>query len=106
SGIAMLGVVVALVLFVVFWTPAGVIMPSWLALLFLLLLTLLPLQWMLRRSWTIVADTPATAEAAGEHWVGTAHGMMSARQETRQVVESLKMRAVPDDGTGTLRQVP
>jgi hypothetical protein len=105
SGIAMLGVIVALVLFVVFWTPAGVIMPSWLVLLFLLMLTVLPLQWMLKRPWTIVAKTLESADTAGEHWVGTAHGMMSARQDTRQVVENLRARAVPDDGTGMLRQL-
>ncbi len=105
SGVAMLGVVVALVLFVLFWTPTGVVMPSWLVLLFLLLLTVLPLQWMLKRPWTIVAKTLDPAETAGEHWVGTVQGMMSARQDTRQVVENLKARAIPDDGTGMLRQV-
>ncbi|MGH3901429.1 MAG: DUF983 domain-containing protein [Pseudonocardiaceae bacterium] len=105
SGIAMLGVVVALVLFVLFWTPSGVIMPSWLVLLFLLVLMLLPMQWAMRRPWTIVAKTPEPIETAGEHWVGTALGVMAARQDTRQVVESLKARAIPDDGTGLLRQV-
>ena len=40
SGIAILGFVVALVLFILFWTPAGVVVPSWLVLLFLLMLLL------------------------------------------------------------------
>jgi hypothetical protein len=105
SGIAMLVVVVALALFVLFWTPAGVVVPSWLVLLFLLLLMVAPMQWMLKRSWTIVAHTPETAETAGEHWVGTAHGMMTARQDTRLVVQSLEMRSIPDDGTGPLQKV-
>ncbi|MGH3838715.1 MAG: DUF983 domain-containing protein [Pseudonocardiaceae bacterium] len=106
SGIAMLGVVVALTLFVLFWTPAGVVVPSWLVLLFLLMLMLLPMQWAMRRPWTIVAKTlPEPVETAAEHWVGTVHGVVAARQDTRQVVQSLKMRAIPDDGTGPLRQV-
>jgi hypothetical protein len=105
SGLAMLVVVVAMVLFVLFWTPAGVVVPSWLVLLFLLLLMVLPMQWMLKRSWTIVAETPATAETAGEHWVGTVHGMMTARQDTRLVVQSLESRSIPDDGTGPLQLV-
>jgi hypothetical protein len=105
SGLAMLVVVVAMVLFVLFWTPAGVVVPSWLVLLFLLLLMVLPMQWMLKRSWTIMAETPATAETAGEHWVGTVHGMMTARQDTRLVVQSLESRSIPDDGTGPLQQV-
>ncbi|MGH8965094.1 MAG: DUF983 domain-containing protein, partial [Actinomycetes bacterium] len=95
-----------IVLFVLFWTPAGVVVPSWLVLLFLLLLMLLPMQWALRRPWTIVAKTlPEPVETAAEHWVGTVHGVVAARQDTRQVVQSLKMRAIPDDGTGPLRQV-
>jgi hypothetical protein len=31
--------------------------------------------------------------------------MMAARQDTRGVIHSLKDRAIPDDGTGMLRQV-
>lgn len=103
-GIAMLGVVVALVLFVLFWTPAGVVVPSWLVLLFLLLLMVVPMQWALRRPWTIVAKTEPV-ETTAEHWVGTVYGMVAARQDARQVVHNLKSRAIPDDGTGPLRQV-
>ncbi len=105
SGVAMLGVVVALSLFVLFWTPAGVVVPSWLVLLFLLVLMVLPVQWALRRPWTIVAKTPEPADTAGERWVGTVHGMMAARQDFHGVVDSLRERAIPDDGTGMLRQV-
>lgn len=106
SGIAMLGVIVALVLFVLFWTPAGVVVPSWLVLLFLLFLMLLPIRWALRLPWTIVAKTlPEPVDTAAEHWEGTAHGVMAARSDTRQVIQSLRARAIPDDGTGLLRQV-
>ena len=105
SGIAMFGVVVVLSLFVLWWTPTGVVVPSWLVLLLLLVLMVLPVQWALRRPWTIVARTPEPADTAGEHWVGTVHGLTAARQDTRGVVHSLKERAIPDDGTGMLRQV-
>jgi hypothetical protein len=90
---------------VLFWTPAGVVVPSWWVLSFLLLLMVAPMQWMLKRPWTIVAETPATAEKAGEHWVGTAHGMMTARQDALQVVQSVKERSVPDDGAGPLQKI-
>lgn len=107
SGIAILGVIVALVLFVLFWTPAAVFVPSWLVLLFLLLLLLPLLQWALRRPWTIVAKTLSEpVDTAAEHWVGTAPGMVAARQETRLIVQRLKsQRAMPDDGSGLLREV-
>jgi len=105
SGVAMLVVVVALVLFVLFWTPAGVVMPSWLVLSLLLVLMVAAMQWMLKRPWTIVAHTPQAGEKEGEHWVGTAHGMMAARQDTRQVVQNLEKGAMPDDGTGPLQKI-
>jgi hypothetical protein len=105
SGVAMLVVVVALVLFVLVWTPAGVVMPPWLVLSLLLVLMVAAMQWMLKRPWTIVADTPRTGEKESEHWVGTAHGMMAARQDTRQVVQNLEKGAMPDDGTGPLQKI-
>jgi hypothetical protein len=105
SFVAMLGVFVALVLFVLFWTPSGVVVPGWLVLSFLLLLMLVAMQWMLKRPWTIVADTLATGDTASEHWVGTVHGLMAARQDTRQVIRFLEDHAVPDDGTGPLQKV-
>lgn len=105
SGIVMLVVIVALVLFVVFWTPSGVFVPSWLVLLFLLLLMVLPMQWAMRRPWTIEARTDDSVATSGERWVGTIHGVREARYETRQVIRNLRQRSNPDDGTGLLRQV-
>ena len=105
-GIVMLVVVVALILFVVFWTPPGLVVPSWLVLLFLLVLMVLPIQWALRRPWTIVAKTTEPVDTAGEHWVGTVHGLMAARQYTRGVVQSLKSsQAIPDNAAPAQRQV-
>ncbi|HEV7450164.1 MAG TPA: DUF983 domain-containing protein [Pseudonocardiaceae bacterium] len=107
SGIAMLGVIVVLTLFVVFWTPPGVwsAVPSWLLLLLLLVLMILPIQWAVRRPWTIEAKTAEPIETSGEHWRGLVHGAVTARQDTQRVTQYLKTRATPDDGTGLLRQV-
>jgi len=41
SGVAMLGVLTVLVLFVVFWTPTDVVIPAWLLMLLLLVLLLI-----------------------------------------------------------------
>jgi len=107
SGIAMLGVVIVLILFVVFWTPPGVwsAVPSWLMLLLLLVLMILPIQWAVRRPWTIEARTAEPVDTEGEHWRGVVHGVMTARQDTQRVVQCLKARATPDDGTRMLQQV-
>lgn len=105
GGIVMLALVVALVLTVVLWTPASVVVPTWLVVAFLLLLLLLPAQWATGRSWTIVADTPAWDDVPPERWRGTVHGMMLARQHTLGVVQSLQRDGVPDDGHGPLQLI-
>lgn len=108
SCIAMLGVIIVLVLFVLFWTPPGVIVPSWLVLLLPLMLMMAAIHWALRRPWTIEATTaePTPNEPTGERWKGLTHGAMSARQDTQRVAQCLKARATPDDGTGLVQKVP
>ena len=105
SCIAMAGVVVVLTLFLVFWTPAGVVIPAWFVLLILLILLLVPVWWALQRPWIITANTAEPIETEGEHWAGTVRGMISAREEARRVADELKNRGTPDDGTGPLCRV-
>ncbi len=102
SGIAMLGVLVVLALFVLFWTPPGVEVPSWLVLALLLVMMILPIVWAMRLPWTIEAKAIGTS---GEHWRGIVHGMMAARQDTRGVIQRLEDYSTPDDGSGPLQQV-
>lgn len=105
SGIAMLGVLLVLVLFVVFSTPPGVVVPSWLVLSLLLLLMVLPIYWAWRRPWIIEARTEGPVDTSSEHWRGTAYGIGAARQDTHRVIHSLSVRTSPDDGSGLLQQV-
>lgn len=105
GGIVMLVVVVVLALVVVLWTPAGVVVPTWLVVAFLLLLLTLPVQWATGRSRTIIAESPALPDAPPERWEGTVQGMMLARQHVLAVVRSLERNAVPDDGRGPLQPV-
>jgi hypothetical protein len=99
SGIAMLGVLVVLVLFVLFSMPPEVNPPGWLSMTLLLLLMLGPIWWALRRPWTIEAST------SGEHWRGLVYGVTTARHDVHRVVGLLEERSTPDDGAGVLRQV-
>jgi hypothetical protein len=105
SGIAMLGVVVVLTLSVVFWTPAGVVIPAWLVLLFLLLVLLVTMAWAMKRPWTIVAYTDEPLNTEGEFWEGTVRGVLPAREEAFRIVEELEERGIPDDGNGPLTRV-
>ncbi|MGB8993837.1 MAG: DUF983 domain-containing protein [Pseudonocardiaceae bacterium] len=105
-GVVMLGIVVALTLFVVFWTPAEVVVPAWFVLLILLILLLLPVSWALQRPWIITAHTDEPVGTEGEHWEGVVRGMIPARDETRRVVDDLTETGVPDDGNGVLARIP
>jgi hypothetical protein len=105
SGIAMLGVVVVLTLFVVFWTPTDVVIPAWFVLLLLLILLLLPVAWALQRPWVITAYTAEPPGTEGEHWEGVVRGMVPAREEVDRIAEDLRTRGTPDDGTGPLVRV-
>ncbi|MDQ3762504.1 MAG: DUF983 domain-containing protein [Actinomycetota bacterium] len=105
SGIAMVGVVVVLTLFVVFWTPAEVVIPAWFVLSILLLLLLLPMGWALQRPWVITADTAEPMGSEGEHWEGVVRGAISAREEVDRVEDELRLKATPDERNVTLTRL-
>ncbi len=104
-GIIMLSIVVALTLFVVFWTPAEVVRPAWFVLLILLVLLVLPVSWALQRPWVITVHTNEPVGTEGEHWEGVVRGMIPARDEAYQIVDDLKKTGSPDDGNGSLVRV-
>ncbi|HEY6424744.1 MAG TPA: DUF983 domain-containing protein [Pseudonocardiaceae bacterium] len=104
-GVVMLVVLVVMGLTVLLWTPPDVIVPSWVLLLFLVVLMMLPLQWAWERPWTVKAETDETAAIGGERWVGTVHGWMAARQEVSRATRYLKSQGVPDQENGRLRMI-
>jgi hypothetical protein len=99
SGIAMLGILAVLTLFVVFWTPTNVVIPPWFVLLLLLVLLLLPVLWALQRPWVITAATD------GEYWEGVVKGMAAARDEMYRIVDDLETKGYPNEPHGTLTRV-
>jgi hypothetical protein len=104
-GIAMLGLVIVLTLFLVFWTPVGVVIPAWFVLFILLVLLLVLVAWALQRPWVITAHTDQPIETRGERWEGVVRGVVAAREEIQRVTEDLRTRNVPDDGRGPLSRI-
>lgn len=104
-GVGVLLALFALTLVVVFWTPADVVRPAWFVLLFLLFLLMVPVFWALQRPWVITAYTAEPSGTDGEHWEGVVGGMLPARDETHRVIEDLKTKGSPEDGTGALVRV-
>ena len=105
SGVAMLGVLAVLILFVVFWTPTDVVIPAWFVLLLLLILLLLPVLWALQRPWVITADTPDPPETDGEHWEGIVRGVVPAREEMFRIVDDLEAKGYPNEPHGPLTRI-
>ena len=105
SGVAMLGVLTVLILFVVFWTPTDVVIPAWFMLLLLLILLLLPVLWALQRPWVITADTPDPRETDGEHWEGIVRGVVPAREEMFRIVDDLEAKGYPNEPHGPLTRI-
>ena len=79
--------------------------PWWMFLAAVLLLLFFPLRWVLRRPWTLVAETPGGYDLPAEHWTGMVRGRSKAIEETRVVVRSLRTRATPGYADSPLHPV-
>jgi hypothetical protein len=96
-GIAMLVALLALVVALVVWTPDGVVVPSWLVFLLVLVLLFFPFRWLLRRPWSLVANTPGNAEdLASERWAGTVRGMFTIRQTAAKIARDIEVYSLPN----------
>jgi len=95
-AIVMGGVLAVLVLVLVFWTPSAVVVPDWLLLALLLVALFFPARWLVRRPWSIVAETPGDDEKPPERWVGVVRGFVAVRQESARVARNIEVYAEPD----------
>jgi hypothetical protein len=97
-GVAMVIVTAFLALVLIIWTPAGVVIPSWVVLALLLIALFFPLRWILRRPWKLVAETEgdATGDRPAERWVGTVRGMFNVRGEVAKIRKSIQRHSLPD----------
>ena len=97
-GFAMMGVAIVLGIVLLVWMPADVVVPTWVPLALLLLLLFFPLRWVLRRPWTVVAETEgdATGERPSERWVGTVIGIFNVHGELGRIAKSIHRHDLPD----------
>jgi hypothetical protein len=98
----------ALVLFwiVLFlWVPTEVHVPWYLWLVGLAVLSFFPVRWLLRRQWTLVAETNGGYDLPAEHWTGLVRGRTRAKEEMRVLVRSLRTRATPGHADSPLHPV-
>lgn len=97
-GIAMAFVVLFLVVAIVVWMPEDVVVPGWVLFAVLLVILFFPLRWVLRRPWTVVAETEGdvAGDRPGERWVGTVRGLFTVRGAVTRVAKSIQRHDLPD----------
>ncbi|MEU6641400.1 DUF983 domain-containing protein [Saccharomonospora sp. NPDC046836] len=97
-GIVMATVATVLAVVLIVWMPDDVVVPSWVPLAVLLIALFFPLRWVLRRPWTVVAETEGdvTGERPSERWVGTIRGIFNVRGEVNRIAKSIQRHDLPD----------
>ncbi|MFF0144557.1 hypothetical protein ATK36_3264 [Amycolatopsis sulphurea] len=97
-GIAMIAVTSVLAVSLVAWTPDQVRVPAWVYLAIVLVMLFFPLRWILRRPWTVVAETEgdAAGERPSERWVGTIRGMFTVSGEVKRISKTIQKHSLPD----------
>jgi hypothetical protein len=96
-GIMMGSVLLFLAVVLVVWTPSEVVVPGAVILLLVLGALFFPARWLLRRPWTVVAETPGDQDdQPPERWVGVVRGVMTARQEVARAARNIEDYAEPD----------
>jgi hypothetical protein len=100
AGVVMGVVLLAMVVVLIVWMPQQVILPLWLPLIICAVLLFFPVRWLLRRPWTLVAETSTVEdeeEQAPERWVGTVRGMFKVRSAAARVSRDIQVYSAPDN---------
>lgn len=96
-GIVMGGILLFLVVLFIAWTPSEVIVPIWVVLALVAAVLFFPVRWLLRRPWTVIAETPGDSdEHPPERWVGVVRGAFHVRGEAARVARNIEVYAEPD----------
>ncbi|HEX4222295.1 MAG TPA: DUF983 domain-containing protein [Pseudonocardiaceae bacterium] len=96
-GYVLLGLLALFVVALFIWRPGPVVVPEWLLLILLLGLLFFPVRWLVRRPWTLVANTPGSQEdETAERWVGIVHGAYTIRQTAAKVARDIEVYSKPN----------
>jgi hypothetical protein len=89
----------------VLYLPSLAHIPWYLWLVAFVIAAFFPVRWVLRRPWTLVAETSGGYDLPAEHWTGMVRGRGRAQEEMRVVVRSLRTRATPGHADSPLHPV-
>jgi hypothetical protein len=89
----------------VLYVPSLAHIPWYLWLVAFAIAAFFQVRWVLRRPWTLVAETSGGYDLPAEHWTGMVRGRGRAQEEMRVVVRSLRTRATPGHADSPLHPV-
>lgn len=92
-------------LIVVVWSPSQVHVPWWMWLAAVVLVGFFPIRWLMRRPWTIVAETAGSYDLKAERWTGNVRGRSKAIEETRIVLRRLRTQGTPGHADSPLQPI-
>ena len=92
-------------LILIVWAPAELHIPWWLWIIAVLVVGFFPIRWLLRRPWTIVAETAGSYDLPAERWTGMIRGGSKAKEELRIVVRRLRAQGTPGHADSPLQPV-
>ena len=89
------------------WTPSKVHIPWYLWLLAVVVAAFFPVRWLLRRPWTVVAETKGSyaQDMPAERWTGLVRGEAKSREEIRIVRRRLETQGTPGHADSPLQPV-
>jgi hypothetical protein len=96
SAIMLLALVIGLGAILVFWSPAGLVVPLWVVLLILLAILFFPVRWALRRPWKVVAEVGDDGGGQPEEkWEGFIRGVFNVRSQMKRVAKNIAIDSRP-----------
>ncbi len=89
----------------IIWKPAEVHIPWFYWLVLFIIVVFFPIRWILRRSWTVVAETVGGYDQPAERWTGLVRGEAKSREEMRIMKRRLETQGTPGHSDSPLQPV-
>lgn len=87
------------------WIPANVHYPWFYWLATVIIVGFFPVRWLLRRPWTLVAETVGGYDEPAERWSGTVRGDSKSREELRIIKHRLATQGTPGHSDSPLQPI-
>jgi len=87
------------------WIPAGVHFPWFYWLAAVIIVGFFPVRWLMRRPWTIVAETVGGYDEPAEKWTGFVRGWSRSGEELRIIKRRLETQGTPGHADSPLQPV-